>query len=193
MVKPIAFSFSAKPTIFESIRVQVPIRIHPLWVNVSWNSYSHSIAHINIAKALAPLNDPIMAEFVTLWEEINVLADSSPGFIWRLDIPEGDPTYVRPYEDQRILINISVWATVHDFASFVFAGDHLQVMKRRRQWFERFEGPNQALWWVPQGYIPTAQEGKQRLDHLCEHGPTQYAFTLKEVFPTPDEGAMSEA
>lgn len=41
----------------------------------------YHIAQINIARMLAPIDDPIMDEFVAQLEPINALADASPGFV----------------------------------------------------------------------------------------------------------------
>lgn len=56
----------------------------------------YHIAQINIARMLAPLDDPSMATFVARLGEINALADESPGFVWRLQTEEGNATYPRP-------------------------------------------------------------------------------------------------
>jgi hypothetical protein len=44
---------------------------------------------------------------------------------------------------------------------------------------------HQTLWWVPAGHIPTIQEGKDKLDQICEFGPTAEAFTFGKKFPSP--------
>jgi len=75
-------------------------------------SSNYHIAQVNIARMLAPLDDPIMAEFVALLAQINALADNSPGFVWRLQTEHGNATYLRPYDDDRILFNLSVWESV---------------------------------------------------------------------------------
>ncbi len=139
----------------------------------------YHIAQVNIARMLAPLTDPIMAPFVAQLDAINAIADASPGFIWRLQTPEGDATAIRPYEDERILVNMSVWASLEELSSYVYASQHRQVMKQRHQWFEHFDGPYMALWWVPQGHIPTVEEARERLEHLRMHGATAYAFSFK--------------
>src|SRR5437867_16811 len=151
----------------------------------------YHIAQVNIARMLAPLTDPIMAPFVAQLDVINALADASPGFIWRLQTPEGDATAIRPYEDERILVNMSVWTSLKDLSNYVYASEHRQVMKQRRQWFERFDGPYMALWWIPQGHIPTVEEAKERLSYLRTHGETPYAFSFKKPFPAPDETSAS--
>jgi hypothetical protein len=69
---------------------------------------SFHLAQVNVARARGEMTDPVMAEFVARLPDINALADQSPGFVWRLQTEDGDATAVRPYEDARILINLSV-------------------------------------------------------------------------------------
>jgi hypothetical protein len=146
------------------------------------------LAQVNIARMQAPLHDPLMADFVAQLDPVNALADNSPGFIWRLQTPEGNATDIRPYKDELILFNMSVWASLNEYSSYVYASgtSHREVMKQRRRWFQRMEGPYTALWWVPQGHIPTVEEAKERLEYLRIHGETAYAFSLKTPFPDPD-------
>ena len=59
-------------------------------------------------------------------------------------------------------------------------------MVRRREFFERFEGAYQALWWVPAGTLPTINDGLSRLWHIDRFGPTSHAFTIKKRFPAPN-------
>ena len=151
----------------------------------------YQIAQVNIARMLAPLDDPVMAGFVARLAEINALADRSPGFVWRLQTEEGDATYLRPYDDDRILFNLSVWESVEQLKDYVYRSAHGEVMRQRRQWFEKFEGMYMALWWVKVGHIPTVAEAKQRLVHLQHHGDTPFAFTFKRLFPPADTGNES--
>ncbi len=150
----------------------------------------YQLAEVNIARMLAPLTDPLMAEFVAQLDAINALADTSPGFLWRLQTPEGNATALRPFEDDLILVNLSLWASFSDLSTFVYKSRHRQVMQQRRQWFEPFDGPYLALWWVPAGHVPSVEEAKQRLAHLRANGETPYAFSLKKPFPAPE--AISE-
>ena len=146
----------------------------------------YHIAQVNIGRVKAPLDDPIMAGFVNRLDEINALADGSPGFVWRLQTPEGDATYLRPYDDDRVLINMSVWETVDALKHYVYHTVHAQLLRQRQEWFEKFAGVYLALWWVPAGHIPGIDEAKKRIAYLEAHGPTQFAFTFKAVFQ-PDE------
>ena len=150
-------------------------------------SPSYHIAQVNIARMRAPLDDAIMAGFVALLDEINALADHSPGFVWRLQTESGNATYLRPYDDDRILFNLSVWQSLEQLKGFVYHSAHAAVMRKRHEWFEKFDGMFMALWWVEAGQIPTVEEAKQRLEYLCENGASAYAFTFKHSFPLTDE------
>jgi heme-degrading monooxygenase HmoA len=145
-------------------------------------SSKYHIAQVNIARMLAPLDDPIMAEFVASLSEINALADRSPGFVWRFQTEEGNATGVRPYDDDRIIVNLSVWETIENLKAYVHKSAHAEVMRRRRQWFEKFQGVYMALWWVEAGHIPTVDEAKERLEYLGQHGESERAFTFKQPY-----------
>ena len=140
------------------------------------------LAQINIARMAFPMDSPGMAGFVARLDEINALADGSPGFVWRLQTPEGNATYLRPYEDERILFNLSVWTSPDALKAYVYRTAHAELLRDRRKWFESMSEIYVALWWVKDGHIPTIDEAKQRLDHLRAHGPSAHAFTMKELF-----------
>jgi len=147
----------------------------------------YHVAQVNIGRIRAELNDPIMAGFVNRLEEINALADRSPGFVWRLQTDAGNATYLRPFEDERTLLNMSVWENVESLRHYVYQTSHRELLRERHAWFERFEGAYTALWWVPVGHIPGIDEAKRRIAHLDAHGPSQFAFTFQSVFPPDDE------
>lgn len=147
---------------------------------------SFHLAQLNIARMKAPLEAPEMASFVARLDEINALADAAEGFVWRFQTPEGNATYARPYDDERILVNLSVWESVEALKNYVYRTAHAELLRDRRQWFEHFDGAYVAMWWVPAGHIPSVDEAKKRLEHLQEHGPSQFAFTFKSVHQ-PDE------
>jgi heme-degrading monooxygenase HmoA len=150
-------------------------------------STKYHIAQVNIARMKAPLDDPIMAEFVAALDEINALADRSPGFVWRLQSDAGNATDLRPYNDDLILFNLSVWESLEQLQAYVYSSAHTEVMRQRRQWFEKFSGMYLALWWVEAGQIPTVIAAKQRIDYFNQHGESEWAFSFKRPFPPPDE------
>jgi len=139
----------------------------------------------------AALEDPVMAGFVARLDEINALADRSPGFVWRLKTEAGDATYLRPYDDDRILFNMSVWKSIEYLKRYVYYTAHVELLKNRQAWFEKFGGAYAALWWVPQGHQPGIDEAKKRLAHLDAHGPTAFAFTFKDPFPADEQFVSS--
>jgi hypothetical protein len=142
----------------------------------------HHLAQINIARMRAPLNAPIMKGFVDQLVEVNQTAEASPGFVWRLKSEEGDATSIRAYEDELILVNMSVWESIESLREFTYRSHHAGMFRDRQQWFERSDGAQLALWWIPVGHIPTVEEGKGRLALLGKLGPTQEAFTFKQSF-----------
>ena len=146
----------------------------------------YNIAQVNIGKIRAELTDPVMAGFVNRLDEINALADGSPGFVWRLAGTENNATYLRPFDDPWMLLNMSVWESVEDLRRFVFETSHRELLKQRHEWFEKLTDVYAALWWVPEGHTPIVDEAKQRLERLKRNGPTQFAFTLKTLV-RPDE------
>ncbi|HET9408119.1 MAG TPA: DUF3291 domain-containing protein [Candidatus Sulfotelmatobacter sp.] len=146
----------------------------------------YHLAQVNIGKMRGALEDPIMKGFVERLDEINALADRSPGFVWRLAVPGGNATYLRPYDDDRIIFNMSVWESVESLKDYVYRTAHKELVRQGKEWFEKFAGSYMAMWWVPIGHIPSIDEAKKRLAHLEAHGPTEFAFTFKKVFQ-PDE------
>jgi hypothetical protein len=148
---------------------------------------NYHLAQINIARMLAPIDDPLMAEFMAQLAPVNALADQSPGFVWRLQTESGDATSIKVYEDDMIIVNLTVWESVEALREFVYKGPHHGVLRDRKRWFEKFDGPYTVLWWVPAGHIPGTEEGKERLDYFREHGDTKYAFSFQHLFPKTGE------
>lgn len=146
----------------------------------------YHLAQVNIGRIRAELDDPSMHGFVSRLDEINALADSAPGFVWRLQTSAGNATYFRPWEDKRMLLNMSVWESIDSLKHYVYKTSHAELLRHRHEWFEKLSSMIIALWWVPAGHLPGIDEAKKRLAHLEAHGPTQFSFTFKTVFP-PDE------
>jgi hypothetical protein len=150
----------------------------------------YHLVQANIARLIAPLANPRLADFIAQLDTVNALADGSPGFVWRFQGSEGNATYLRPYADESILFNMSVWETLEALKAYVYRGEHAVVLRRRREWFQPMEAPYQALWWTPAGALPTVAEAVARLDYLRTHGPTPSAFTFKQVYDPVWEAAQ---
>jgi hypothetical protein len=144
------------------------------------------LAQVNIGRLVAPLDSPGLADFVAGLDPVNAVADSAPGFVWRLQTEDGNDG-----AEGGILVNMSVWESVEDLAAYVYGPAHRAVLRRRREWFEQMTVAYTALWWVPRGHLPTLAEAEDRVRHLRAHGPTAHAFTLRVHFPPPGSAGSS--
>ena len=143
------------------------------------------LAQLNIARAIAPLDDPRLADFVAEIDAVNAEAEAHPGFVWRLKDETGNAMSIRAFADPRMVVNLSVWRDVEALRDYAYGGKHVAVLRRRKRWFTPMEGPHLVLWWVPAGHTPTLEAATARLDHLATHGPTPEAFGFRDAFAPP--------
>jgi hypothetical protein len=143
------------------------------------------LAQINLARMVAPLEDPVMAGFVAQLDAVNAAADRSEGFVWRLQGDAGDATAVRVLGDPAILVNMSVWSSAESLLKYVYQSGHGPVLRDRARWFSRMTEAHLALWWIPAGTPPTVDEALRRLQFLRAHGETPFAFTFRRRFEAP--------
>ena len=143
------------------------------------------LAQINIARLLAPVDDPRIADFVRQLDEVNALAEAAPGFIWRLKSDAGNATEIAYNDDPFVIVNMSVWTSVEDLQRFTYSSRHLEVFRDRLRWFEKMEQPHYCLWWVPAGHNPTVAEGRDRLEHYQRRGATPHSFWFSQRYPAP--------
>ncbi|MHA5049266.1 DUF3291 domain-containing protein [Streptomyces sp. SD15] len=149
---------------------------------------AYELAQVNIARLKAPLDSPQLKDFVEALDPVNAVADAADGFVWRLQSDSGNATDVAVFGDDWLIVNLTTWRDTNALTAFMYQGQHRELMARRREWFERLEEAVTALWWVPAGHRPTVAEAESRLVHLREHGPTEYAFTLRTSFPAGMSG-----
>jgi hypothetical protein len=146
------------------------------------------LAELNIGRLLRPLEHADTDEFVRALDPINALAESSPGFVWRLTDDDGlSSSYVRlPGEDDPLLIvNYSIWEDLESLRHFMYRSGHSSYLRRRREWFERPPEESTVLWWVPAGTIPSLGEAYDRLRELRANGPAARAWSLAQPFDPP--------
>ncbi|MEY3657455.1 MAG: hypothetical protein RL425_216 [Pseudomonadota bacterium] len=146
------------------------------------------LAQINVARFRRPQADPANADFMNALDHVNAMADASPGFVWRLVGDGGDATDLVPDAgDPNLIVNMSVWTDLEALSDFVYRQpDHLSVMRRRRDWFDKMDA-FMALWWVPAGHRPSILEGMTKIALLAERGPSVEAFTFHDPFPAPGD------
>lgn len=139
------------------------------------------LAQLNIARLKHDLEHPDLEPFVSALDAVNAVADEAPGFVWRLQDSTGNATDIRPWGPTTI-VNLSVWADLRSLEAYVYGAAHAAVLRQRRAFFTRMGSPTLVLWWVADGHRPTMAEARERLDHLQEHGPSPFAFTMREAF-----------
>ena len=145
---------------------------------------SHHLAQLNIAKMKYSMESAEMADFVDNLENINLLADSSPGFVWRLQAEDGDATDI-DFFGSDVLVNMSIWEDIESVYAYVYKTAHAKIMSRRKEWFHRVEEAYTALWWVAEGHIPTLAQAREKLERLNKAGPGPLAFSFKQAYPPP--------
>ncbi|WP_347926310.1 DUF3291 domain-containing protein [Pontimicrobium sp. SW4] len=144
------------------------------------------LAQVNIAKMLAPIDDPIMADFVNNLDRINAVADKSEGFIWRLQGIESNATAIKAFDDDTLIINMSVWEDMEALFNYTYKSDHVAIFARRKEWFSRIKDMHMVFWFIPEGHTPSPKEARERLEYANTHGTSPYAFTFKDKFTVND-------
>ena len=152
---------------------------------------NYHLAQLNIARFMKPAEHPDNADFVNNLDRVNAIAESQPGFVWRLIGDGNDALDIQAFDDPNIVVNMSVWASMESLADFVYRNEeHLAIMRRRREWFEKTKF-HLVLWWVEAGHIPSLAEAKERLNLLISNGPCERAFTFRKPYPTPSGREVS--
>ncbi len=139
------------------------------------------LAQVNVALPAAPLDSPVMSGFVKVVDDVNWLADKSPGFVWRLP-PQHGPVTFGPLGADRVIVTLSIWTHFEALQQYVYRTGHALFMQRRSRWFVPIGGFTTAMWWIAEGERPSVEEGLGRLAHLRDHGPTPQAFSLRRQF-----------
>ena len=146
----------------------------------------YELAALNLARMKYDLDDPRMADFVDNLEPINTLGDESPGAVWRYQTEDGDATAERAFDDEQILLNLTVWEDVESLHAFTYRSVHTDFLRRRREWFDPpGDLPVVTLWWIPAGHRPTTAEARAKAEYLRDNGPSPDAFGFKDRFPPP--------
>ncbi|HEX5838148.1 MAG TPA: DUF3291 domain-containing protein [Anaerolineales bacterium] len=142
------------------------------------------LAEFNISRLKAPLDSPVMKEFVDFLEPVNRFAEESTGYVWRLVAPDGQASsYLPPaFEDEMIVTNLTVWEDIESLKNFVYQTVHTYFLRSRKKWFEQVSDRQVVLWWIPKGHLPTLEEAKEKLRCLQEIGPGPDAFTFQDLF-----------
>ena len=146
----------------------------------------YHLAEIHVARMKGvSLEDPIMKEFVENIDRVNTLAESSAGFVWRLKDENDNATSMNPYNDEQVIINVSVWETKETFENFVYKTFHSDFLRKRKEWFLQFGKAHTAMWWMEAGQVPTLEDAVARLDFLQKNVASDFAFDFKNFVSMP--------
>lgn len=152
------------------------------------SSAGYQLAQANVAYAIADHDDPRLADYMARLDEINRLADHSPGFVWRYLTDSRDPAQ-REFADPRVLFNMSVWESIDALHAYTYRTVHAEVYAARRQWFVDQKavvgGHALAMWWLPRGEKPTVADARARLELIAANGPSPSAFSFKHRVDPP--------
>ena len=143
------------------------------------------LAQVNVAQAKADMESDLMQGFVSRLDEINALAESAEGFIWRLQEDSGSATAIRVFDDPLLLINMSVWADLESLKHYVYKSLHVELIKDREAWFNKMGESHQVLWWIPAGHVPSTEEARNKLEYIRKHGSSAQAFNFAKPYPRP--------
>ncbi|MCU1395932.1 MAG: hypothetical protein JWM34_4360 [Ilumatobacteraceae bacterium] len=143
------------------------------------------LAELNIGRLRAPMDDPATKDFADGLDAINALAESSPGFVWRLQTEDGNATAIKAFEDELVITNLSVWESIEALGDYVYRSGHVAFLRRKREWFEKYGSAYMVLWWVPAGTQPSVADALERLALLDAEGPGPDAFTFAKPFAAP--------
>ena len=146
----------------------------------------YNLAQANIAQFKAPLDGPLMKEFVDFLEPVNRYAEESKGFVWRLTDDEGRAaSYIEtPFKDEMMAVNISLWEEVDALKNFDYGSVHSYFLRNKKKWFDLGGTSLFVMWWLPEGEIPTLEMAKAKLNSYERNGATFESFTFKKFYDT---------
>lgn len=150
------------------------------------------LAQLNVGRLLDEPDSPTVAEFMNALAAINLLGESSPGFVWRLEDEDGPGAVGQRFpgheDDDRYIVNLTVWTDIEYLRHFVMRSGHAMYLRRRLEWFEKASEATTVLWWIDDGHVPDVLEAAARLDQIRVEAPTPLAFDMRTTFPSPDSG-----
>ena len=137
------------------------------------------LAELNIARLIAPTDDPQVAEFMDNLDRINGMGKRMPGFVWMMEgTGEANTgnTETKLFGDPQFVANLTVWEDFESLSTFVHRTVHAKFLARKDEWFHPAENLQFVMWWVPEGHRPTLDEALERLAFLQDKGDSDYAF-----------------
>src|ERR1043166_2576822 len=145
---------------------------------------AYELAQLNVALMREPLESPRMADFVANLDRINALAESSPGFVWRMQSEEGNATAFRPLGDDT-LVNISVWRDVQSLNKYVYGSAESEVRRPRKEMVRAHAGSVVRPVVGPKGAPPEHRRGDREARASPGQRTDPGCVQLPPCFPGP--------
>lgn len=137
------------------------------------------LAELNIARLVAPTDDPRVKEFMDNLDLVNGMGKRMPGFVWLMEglsEPGTINTDIIIADDPQLVPNLSVWEDVESLEKFVWGTVHKKFYERRSEWFEVLGEMHFVMWWVPDGHRPSLDEALTKLNLRRTRGDSEAAF-----------------
>jgi GNAT superfamily N-acetyltransferase len=134
------------------------------------------VAQLNVATLREALSHPDTREFQQGLAPVNALAESTPGYVWRLQSDEGDATSIKVATDPNTIINLTVWDSMEALFDFAYRSMHRDFLRRRHEWFLDADR-RAAVWYVRAGSIPSIDDAMSRVRFIDTFGESPFAFT----------------
>ena len=134
------------------------------------------IAQMNWGRIKYDLHDKRMVEFTQSLAMVYNLAESHPGFIWRIPDNKAKSQLSNLGFDKFISATISVWNNIDTLKDYTYNSLHGKYLKRSSEWFEKIDGPQLVIWNCEKDAQPNFKDSFDRLENLKNKGPTDYAY-----------------
>ena len=121
-----------------------------------------------------------MQSFFDAVPQLQRLAESSPGFIWR-EPNEDDSTIAKRLEPD-LIVNLSAWESLGAPYAFVFSQPHRQMTVATDYWFTHVGKALSVVQFANNAPYPTWDQAIDRLEILWQTGPIQDAFDYREAY-----------
>ena len=135
-----------------------------------------AIAQMNWGKLRFSLEDIRMSEFANALSKVYSLAESHPGFIWRIPDNHSELQLADLGFDKLLSATISVWTDINSLKDYTYNSMHGSYLKRSSEWFQAIDGPQLVIWDVKNNNQPTFRESFERLDYLKNNGTSSFAY-----------------
>lgn len=148
------------------------------------------LAQANAAQMNGTLESPIMEGMTSQIQRINNLAETSPGFVWRIASVTNDELRpiaedLRGIASEEIFFNMSVWNSIEALRQFTFESIHRSLLHRKLAWIVPTEEASNVLWWIEANHRPNISEASEKLRLIRSDGPTESAFDFQNPHPAP--------